>query len=208
MLKKLKSISKEKYWGYIILSLRLLLAFTFISYGYSKIAGTQFGVSPEVLNTPLKDLDLFKVAWHVFDHQPFKAFIGISQLICGVLLLINRTVLLGAFLFLPIAVVILVVDLTIMPKNTAIAFTWRLSFYILFDILIMLHYKSRLKAIWNNLWSRSKAKFKYPKWSYLLLPLVAISIEILSAIPQIIIYFINNPTYTLNYISNIVNSIF
>lgn len=43
---KLLSISNSKYFEYFILIARFLLAITFINYGYSKLTGGQFGVTP------------------------------------------------------------------------------------------------------------------------------------------------------------------
>jgi len=200
---KLRKTSKEKYWDYFILIARILLAYTFISYGYGKLTGTQFGVSPEVLNTPLKDVSLLKIAWHLFSHQPFKAFIGISQIICGVLLIINRTVILGAFLFLPIVVVILVIDLTIIQHEMAMGFAWRLSSYIILDLLILWYYKDKMKIIWDAVWNNTNTKFKFPVWTYLLLPIMAISLEISLMLPKVLVSFITNPTQFINGINSL-----
>ncbi|GAB3538856.1 hypothetical protein GCM10027443_34590 [Pontibacter brevis] len=147
MMKFLKKIPKENYWDYFILAARFLIGWTFLRYGYSKMVDGQFGISDVELATPLKDLSLFRVSWYMFDHQPFKAFIGVSQVICGGLLIINRTALLGAFLFLPIVTTVLLIDLTFMPTAMANAFAWRLSFYILLDFLILWHYRSKMEVI-------------------------------------------------------------
>jgi uncharacterized membrane protein YphA (DoxX/SURF4 family) len=104
---KLK-ISKAKLWDYFILTARFLLAWTFLGYGYGKLTAGQFGISEAELATPLQDLSLFRVSWYLFDHEPFKSFIGVSQVLCGLLLLVNRTVLIGVFFFLPIAATILI----------------------------------------------------------------------------------------------------
>lgn len=93
---KLK-LPKDKRWDYFILTARFLLAWTFLSYGYGKLTAGQFGISEAELATPLQDLSLFRVSWYLFDHEPFKTFIGISQVLCALLLLVNRTVLIGAF---------------------------------------------------------------------------------------------------------------
>jgi len=203
---KFKKTPKDKYWDYFILTSRFLLAYTFLSYGYGKLTGSQFGVSPEILNTPLKDISLFKIAWHLFSHQPFKAFIGISQIICGTLLIINRTAILGAFLFLPIVIVILVIDLTIMSQGMAIAFAWRLSSYIILDLLILWHYKDKMKIIWNAIWNSTNTKFKFPLWTYLLLPIMALFLELSLILPKSIVQFISNPTQFINSINNLVSN--
>lgn len=203
----LKTISREKYWDYFILGARFLLGWTFLRYGYSKMADGQFGISETELATPLKDLSLFRVSWYMFDHQPFKAFIGISQIICGSLLIINRTALLGAFLFLPIVVTVLLIDLTFMPAVMANAFAWRLSFYILLDFMILWHYKSKMEVIWSAVWQNVNTRFRYPIWMYLLLPLVAVAIEIAGVLPKAIFYIILNPEQAWSGVQGIINKI-
>jgi uncharacterized membrane protein YphA (DoxX/SURF4 family) len=207
MLRLLHSVSKEKYWDYFILGARFLIGWTFLSYGYSKLADGQFGISEAEMATPLKNLSLFRVSWYMFDQQPFKAFIGIAQIICGSLLLINRTAILGAFLFLPIVTTILLIDLTFMPAAMANAFAWRLSFYILLDFLILLHYKNKMEIIWNAIWQRVNTRYRHPIGMYMLLPLVAIAIEITGALPKILAHIILDPAHAWSGVQAIINKI-
>ncbi|WP_162056186.1 DoxX family membrane protein [Pontibacter pamirensis] len=207
MMKPLKKTSKEKYWDYFILAARFLIGWTFLRYGYSKMVDGQFGISDAELSTPLKDLSLFRVSWYMFDQQPFKAFIGISQMLCGGLLIINRTALLGAFLFLPIVTTVLLIDLTFMPPAMANAFAWRLSFYILLDFLILWHYKSKMELIWNEVWQNVNTKFKYPIWSYALLPIVAIALETTGLLPKIIFYLVTEPVAVWAGVQGLINKI-
>ena len=103
---------KAKFWDYLILCARVLIAWTLIGYGWSKLTGNQFGLSAEQLSAPVKDLGLFKLSWFLFDHEPFKSFVGTSQIIAGLLLLYNRTLILGALLSIPILANILIIDIT------------------------------------------------------------------------------------------------
>lgn len=213
MLKKLKAISKEKYWDYFILASRFLLAFTFFSYGFGKLTGGQFGVNQTILQTPLQDVSLFKIAWYLFDHQPFKAFIGVSQIVCALLLIVNRTVLLGAFLFLPIVTVILIIDLTIMPPMLANAFTWRLSYYIILNLLIIWHYKRQLKQIWQAIYP-VKPHYNYAlKW-YVILPFAVLLIGFVWPLLRILTNLIMHPNQTIyqlkqlpTFINNIIDKL-
>lgn len=192
MIKKLRAITKEKYWDYFILVARLLLGWTFLRYGYGKLTDGQFGLTEAELLTPIKDLSLFRVSWYLFGHEPFNMFIGISQLVCGLLLILNRTAILGAFLFLPIVTVILIIDLTAMPPDLLAGFTFRLPFYILLDCLILWHYKDRILIIWKNTISGVSTKFKFPVWAYLILPILAICLEIIGALPRVFFTAIKN----------------
>ena len=159
-------MTKEKTWDYFILVARCLIGFIFVSYGYSKLFDGQFGITEQELNTPIKDLNLFRISWYLFDHQPFKSIIGIFQIITGILLLINRTALLGAFMFIPIVITILIIDISFMPPLLASSFTWRLLFYLILDILIIWHYKERIRQIWRSLTREISTKFKF-KWGIL-----------------------------------------
>jgi len=67
-----------KFWGYFLLSARVLLAWTLLRYGWAKLNDQQFGVDGKILNMPLKSVGLFKLSWYLADHKPFKSFIGIS----------------------------------------------------------------------------------------------------------------------------------
>src|SRR5690606_22128360 len=121
----------------IILAMRLLLAFTLWNYGYSKLTGGQFGITEVELNTPIKDLSLFRISWHLFKNEPFNSFIGISQIVIAILLVYKRTFLWGTLMAIPIFLNILMVDLTIMPYHFKVAFFFRLTFYLIFIGMIL-----------------------------------------------------------------------
>ncbi len=182
-----RPISSTLLWDFFILVVRFLLGATFINYGYGKLTEGQFGISDTELATPLKDLSLFKLSWYLFDHQPFKAFIGVSQIVCGLLLIIHRTVLLGAFLFLPIVSTILIIDLSFMPEQLATGFAWRLSLYILLDFLILWHYKTQMKIIWRAVWQDVHTRFPFSVWAYLLVPVFAFGLEFMLVLPRLLV---------------------
>lgn len=184
------TVKREKLCDYFILCARFLLAWILLSYGWSKLNDGQFGISAEEMARPVKDLGLFKLSWYLFDHQPFKSFIGISQIIAGLLLIYNRTVILGVLISIPIFLNILIIDITYVKMSS---FYWRLSYYLILDFLILWHYKDRMimafKAIFNGL----TTQFKFPIWAYLLLPIMAIGVEILPFIPKLLLELILNP---------------
>lgn len=172
----------------MVLSIRCLLAFTFLTYGYGKLSGGQFGINEEEISVPIQDLSLFKVSWYLFDHQPFKAVVGFFQILCAILLLYNRTVILGAFLFLPIISTILLMDLSFMPHFLAISLGFRLTYYILLDFLILWHYRERIRIIWQAIWLDMNWKSNFPIWAYVLIPFSVILLEVLGVIPKLIFY--------------------
>ena len=100
---RLLTTTRAQWLDYAVLAARLLLAFTFISYGYAKLSGAQFGLTATELARPAGQLGLFKLVWYLFGQEPFKSFVGYSQILAGGLLLWHRTALLGALLLVPIA---------------------------------------------------------------------------------------------------------
>ncbi|MEO0470544.1 MAG: DoxX family membrane protein [Bacteroidota bacterium] len=183
-------INKQKAWDYFILVARFLLGWTFLRYGFGKLMDGQFGLTEAELHTSVQELSTFKLSWYLFDMQPFKAFIGISQIICGFLLIINRTAILGAFMFLPIVATILIIDITFLKMP---GFYTRLGAYILLDLLILYHYKDRMLVIWAAVWQDVQTKFSFPAWRYLILPIMAIILEIALAMPKAIYHLITEP---------------
>ena len=198
-------MNKSKIFDYFIIIARVLLAIVFISYGFSKLNDGQFGLTDEMLQKPIKELSLMQIGWYIFDQQPFKFFIGISQIICGILLLINRTVLIGALIFLPIALTIVIIDLTIMPKEMANAFAIRIGFYIFLDFLIFYHYKTQTLTALKNLTSSIKPKYLHNYWTFLFVPIFAFILEFVSAIPKIIWGLITEPENMINGLKETLN---
>lgn len=186
----LSSTRKAQLWDYFILTARVLLAVTFISYGYAKLKGGQFGLTPAQAALPVNQLGLFKLSWYLFEQEPFKSFVGVSQIVAGLLLLWNRTALLGALLLLPIAINVLIIDITYIKM---VGFYWRLSYYIGLIFLILWHYRDRMRVVWRALTQDVTTRFAYPWWAYALLPLAAIGAELVGAMPFVLVQFIANP---------------
>jgi uncharacterized membrane protein YphA (DoxX/SURF4 family) len=181
----MKKISKAQFWDYFILIARIWLGYTLIRYGYSKLTDGQFGVTKETMNLPLKEIDLLRLSWYLADHEPFKSFIGISQIIAAILLIYNRTIILGAFISIPIWLNILMWDMTFMGLYTP--FTVRIPFYVLLTVMILWHYKSKVVPAVKSFIDGTTTRFKYPLWAYLLLPVFGLCLELIGAIPIAVI---------------------
>ncbi len=166
-------LSKEKFYDFVVLVLRWYLAYYMLDYGWGKMIGEQFGNrSVEILNTPLKDVDKFNLAWHLFSlDKTFDIVIGIMQIIGAVLIVINRTVLVGALLLLPILGQIFLVDFAFTANMFGAALPIRLVCMIVSDLLILVYHKDRMILVWNNLTKGTTTKFKYKWWVFALLPL-------------------------------------
>lgn len=132
-------IKKNKwYWIFSILC-RLLLAYAFIAAGIVKILGERFagGISE------LHPMGAYLVA--LYHTGYYYTFIGIAQIVSGALLLIPRTVLLGALLYLPIIVNI-----------------WILSFAVRFEGSVLTSPLMVLANLYILAWNYDKLKYILP----------------------------------------------
>lgn len=106
----------DKKWVSYAEFIARLYACTMLSvYGLGKIMGGQFyqdGKIPEaVALTPLAEVGSFDLAWTFFGYSfGYILFIGGSQLIGSLLLLFERTKILGAAMLVPILMNIIIVD--------------------------------------------------------------------------------------------------
>jgi hypothetical protein len=149
-------------------------------YGFGKMNGDQFGHrSVDILNTPLKDVDKFHLAWHLFSlDKTFDIVVGFTQIIGAVLIVINRTVLVGALLLLPILGQILLIDIAFTTNMFGAALPIRLCGMILSDVLILFYYKDRLLLVWNNLTKGTTTAFRYQWWVFILLPFIGFAMDL------------------------------
>ncbi len=184
----MKFLTRDQYIPYLLLAARVLLAYTLFSYGWAKLTGNQFGVDDKTMNLPLKDVDLFRLSWYLADHQPFKAFIGLSQTGVALLLIFNRTHIIGAFASIPVWLNILMWDMTFMDGMTS-AFVFRLSFYLLLTGLILYQSRDKVLPALRHI-SGKKPVEVFPYWVYLTLPIAAICLELLGAIPNAVLFYL------------------
>lgn len=97
MLDKLHLEAKQNRWlGYFAVFLRIVLAAGFLTAGMTKIMGERFA-SGLSANHPMGH---YLVA--LYHTGYYYTFIGVAQIVAAILLLIPRTVTLGALLYLPI----------------------------------------------------------------------------------------------------------
>jgi len=167
-------LDKNKIFDILILSSRVLLSWTLLYYGYGKISGIQFGISQKEMLLPLKDVGLFRLSWFLFDHQPYKIFIGISQIISGLLILYNRTLIIGIFISIPIFLNILVFDITFIQQS---GFVWRLSWYLFLDTMVLWYYRERIFLMLKNITNGITLKYKYPVWVFLFIPILSFGLD-------------------------------
>lgn len=82
-----------------------------LAYGLVKILGMQFILPSSVYEYQLKELDGVTLAWAFLGFSPwFSVMLGFFELVPGVLLLFNRTKLLGAVLLFPIVLTVFLIN--------------------------------------------------------------------------------------------------
>jgi uncharacterized membrane protein YphA (DoxX/SURF4 family) len=171
--------SKQQIIDIIILALRFYLAFFMIDYGWGKVTGGQFHIlDPKILDKPLKDVDKFYLAWHLFSmSKVFNVLVGSTQIIGGLLLMFNRTVLLGALILIPILIQILLVDIAFTTNMFGATLPLRLAIMLLCDICILYYHKDKMVLVIRLLTSSGPGKFKYKWWTYIIVLLLAVPID-------------------------------
>lgn len=174
-------LTKQTTIDFIILCLRWYLAFYMIDYGWAKLTGGQFGAGNQAnLDKPLKEVNQFYLTWYLFSQgKLFNIVVGSSQIIGAILIVINRTVVIGALTLLPILIQIFLIDAISTISMFGYALPIRLGCMVLSDLAILFYYKDRILLAWNTLTNGTVIKNKYPWWIYLLLPVIGFLLDFL-----------------------------
>lgn len=144
-----------------------------LSYGYSKLTLSQFYVSPENLTKPITETNPFYAAWYVFGSSRFyNISAGLIECIGAILLIFNKTVLLGAFVVFATLLNILIIDISFTTEMLGSALVVRIIGMILSCLTILYYYKAKLLTIWNILIHNTGTKFKYNWYILIALPLI------------------------------------
>lgn len=97
--------------AYFDLLFRWYVCFYISVYGTAKLFNAQFGLTEELMITPVGELTSFQLTWAFFGHSYiYGCIIGASQVVGGLLLLHPRTKLIGVAILLPILSNIIMVD--------------------------------------------------------------------------------------------------
>jgi hypothetical protein len=101
---------RQKKRGYRVL--RFVVAFFIILYGFAKLNGAQFTILSSELDKPMGQVSGFWLTWYYFGYSPiYGNFVGIVQIMGGVLLMFRKTTLLGTCLLLPVVTNIILIDI-------------------------------------------------------------------------------------------------
>lgn len=169
------TITKAQIFDFIVLVLRWYLGYYMLKYGFSKLIEGQFIRNEEILNTPLKDIDKFNLAWYLFSlDKTFNIIVGLSQIISALLIIYNRTAILGALVLIPILAQIFLVDVSFTTGMFGSALPLRLIGMLFSVLLILYYYKDRIIKIWNLITKNTSTKFKYKWWVFIILPFLGL----------------------------------
>lgn len=184
-------MKKDNFFDFVILSFRWYLIFYLFSYGYQKLTMSQFGVSdPSILNEPIKSIDSFYIAWHLFNTSVFFNIVtGLLEIMAAILLVFNRTIVIGAFLALIILVQILIIDISFTTGVFGSSLPLRITGMILCNTLILFYYKKKVVKLWEIIIKKDAPKFKYKWWVYIILPIIGFLMDFIFAL---ITYFMKN----------------
>ncbi|HNS13211.1 MAG TPA: DoxX family membrane protein, partial [Bacteroidia bacterium] len=155
--------SKSQIVDFTILVLRWYLAVYMFTYGWGKLTGWQFGISNmELLEKPLKEVDRFYLAWYLFSlSKSFNIVVGLLQIIGSILVVINRTVILGVFFLIPILFQILLIDISFTTNYFGAALPLRLTMMLVSSFVILWYYFDPIKSAMKTLTTSISTKFKY-----------------------------------------------
>lgn len=183
MEKSSTGLNKQKAIDFGVLTLRWYLIFYMLSYGWAKVTLSQFGMhDPTILDQALKDVDSFYVAWHLYGRSNFfNIFTGFLEIIGAILLIFNRTTLIGALLVLTILGNILVIDIAFTTGIMGYALPLRILGMMIAAGLILYYYKDKMIAVWKTLTENVRPKFKYQWWIFLILPVLGFVLDFVFA---------------------------
>ena len=144
---------KPNYKEIAELVCRLYVFFFLTTYGIGKIVGGQFYTTdrmPDGLNLiPIGQVSDFDLAW-IFMGRSFGyiLFIGLAEIIGAILLLSNKTKVIGTLILIPIMVNIIVFDIFFLDEYGALAGA---SLYLVMLLTILYINKEKMHAIFNTL---------------------------------------------------------
>ncbi|OIQ27216.1 MAG: hypothetical protein BM564_13055 [Bacteroidetes bacterium MedPE-SWsnd-G2] len=126
---------------------RLYVFFFLFAYGLAKVIGAQFYM-PEAMPSEIESLSVtqlsnFDLAWVFMGRSyGYMLFIGLGEIIGALMLLFNKTKLIGAFVLIPIMVNVIVFDIFFLDEYGALA-----SAIIYLILLLVMLWMNKVKVI-------------------------------------------------------------
>jgi hypothetical protein len=143
--------------------LRYLLAIGMLPYAISKLQLIQFQVAPTQYSRPVGDLSTTTLTWLFLGHTPWLQFLlGVAEFIPAILLLANRTRILGALLMLPATATVFITNIAydLWPTTKVISLT-----FLLINVTLLAIEFRVLKKILSVLWVPPSNPSPWRFWS-------------------------------------------
>lgn len=162
---------------------RLYVFFFLSAYGIGKLIGGQFysseRIPDEIAQMPIALVPDFELAWVFMGRSyGYMLFIGLAEIIGALLLLFNKTKLIGTLILIPIMVNVIVFDIFFLDEYGALAAA---TLYLLMLLTILFINKEKMKQILMELISpevQDKTSFKEKVLKYLIVLAIIILIFI------------------------------
>ena len=160
---------------------RLYVFFFLALYGLGKILGAQFYtpdlIPVEIETMPISQIPNFDLAWVFMGRSySYMLFIGIGELIGALMLLFNKTKLIGTFILIPIIVNVIVFDIFFLDEYGALASA--IIYFILLLTILWINKEKIMKVIKTlthfEVLTKTSIKEKIVKFSYVLLIILVV----------------------------------
>ena len=174
-------MKKLTYKEIIEIGCRLYVSFFLAFYGLGKILGAQFytpDLIPAELETmPISQIPNFDLAWVFMGRSySYMLFIGIGELLGALMLLFNKTKLIGTLILIPIMVNVVVFDIFFLDEYGALASA--IIYFIMILVILWINKEKIMKVIQAltlfETVTKTSIKEKFVKYSIILMIFVVI----------------------------------
>jgi len=171
---------------------RLYVFFFLTAYGVGKVIGAQFYTAasmPDGLDLiPIGQVTDFDLAWVFMGRSyGYMLFIGLGEIIGAVLLLFNRTKLIGTFILISIMVNVVVFDIFFLNEYGALAGA---TLYLIMLFAILVFNKEKVSKMLNELLAVKKSSQKSIKEKFIKYSIVLAIIALIFIVDQTIVNFL------------------
>ncbi len=176
-------MNKQKAIQYILLALRAYLAFYLIAFGYGKLSGNRLHISAgELMLKPIGEVNSFFLGWYLFKTNPIiNIVVGVIQIMVGLLIAFNRTVIIGCITAIPVLLYMLLVEGSFCYAQFGINIPIRFSAMLISNFILLYRYRTIIKNTLISLADKAHNKTSVQWWVYACLIPVGCGIDFLVA---------------------------
>jgi len=137
----------QKKWVYQ--ALRFFVSSFIILYGFAKLNGSQFTILASELDKPMGQVSGFWLTWYYFGYSPvYGNFLGLVQILGGVLLMFRKTTLLGSCILFPVVTNIILIDIFYRIDLGALLIAFLMDFALIG--ILTFHRHELLEVFWSK----------------------------------------------------------